>query len=207
MLGRRVVPLVLLVLGCSALLAPATLAQPKATSSSHGLVTFRQCGGVLNAEDFSDELQEVTATVSVDNTESSTCKYGSLSESGPSASTKDFTNGGLGVECLANLIKIEGTEGTAPPGGCYRISEMTVFFITGSYAKKLLPKLEKGSKRRFWPAGFTRRTLPGVGTRAEYGYDGTKGFGYLQVVNATVTVETDEIENMPRLLKEAASSL
>jgi hypothetical protein len=120
---------------------------------------------------------------------------------------RSFVNGELGAECLAVALKVATTGGTAPEGDCYRAASVSALFITGSLAKKVLPKLEKGVKRRFWPAGYSRKRLAKVSNDAEYGYLGGRGFAYLQVLNASVEIKTDEVDYLPRLLKEAASVL
>lgn len=203
MLAKRVLPLVLLLaLGCSAALAPGASAK----APSGRLVSFRQCSGILNSDDFGDNLEEVSPTHTIDETKATECKFGGTTDGGGGA-LKKLINGELGTECLAVTLNIVGTGGTAPEGDCYRLATETALFITGRLAKKLLVKLEKGTKRRFWPTGYSRKKLPHVGNDAEYGYHGGKGFGYLQVLNASVEVETDENDNMPGLLREAAKAL
>ncbi|HME03540.1 MAG TPA: hypothetical protein VKG38_10980 [Solirubrobacteraceae bacterium] len=45
-------------------------------------------------------------------------------------------------------------------------------------------------KSRTWRTGYARYVVPGIGNRAEIGYNGAgDGYGYLQVDNATVFVE------------------
>ena len=77
-----------------------------------------------------------------------------------------------------------------PPGGCYRIANATVVFASGRPVEGVAAKLEKGVKSRTWRTGYARYVVPGIGNRAEIGYNGAgDGYGYLQVDNATVFVE------------------
>ena len=76
--------------------------------------------------------------------------------------------------------------------------------------EKLASKLHKGAKAAHWQAGFGRHVLPGVGNRAEFGYNTAgDGLGYLQVDNATLFVETTEgaKPSLISLLRDAASTL
>ncbi len=201
MLTRRAVPLVvLLALFCSAALAPGAMAK------TPRLAFYRPCSGILDYEDFADNLEEVVPPRFIADTAFTECRYGSDSE-GPGGDTQQFTHGELGVECLAISLKILAAAGTPPEGDCYRLCSLDALFITGPLAKKLLPKLEKGTRRRTWPTGYTRKKLAHVGNDAEYGFLGGKGFGYLQVLNASVELNTDELSDLPGLLKEAASVL
>jgi hypothetical protein len=210
MRGRRLASVMLcMALGCSAAFAPSAVAKPKPKLEHIHLLPFRSCNSVLVAADFLDELEEVAPPSVIGSVaEGSVCKYAGLSADGPSGRPAQFTEGGLGVECLANAIKIIGEGGTAPGGGCYRLATATIVVARGRAVEKLLQKLGKGVKARSWPAGFGRYVLHGVGSKAEFGYnDARDGYGYLQVVNATVIVETSEGGSLIHILKDAASLL
>jgi hypothetical protein len=112
----------------------------------------------------------------------------------------------LGVECLANILRLYEASQAAPEGGCFRISHATLVVALGSRIEKLAPNLKKGVKAKTWPAGFTRQVLHGVGDRAEFGFSGVKGWGYLQVLNAQLTIETREM-GLIQLLRDAAAQL
>jgi hypothetical protein len=196
----------------------ATFAQAAGATTSHfRILSFRPCNYVLSAGDFEDDLEEVAppSRSSFGGTSSavSTCKYGSLSEGPPGSGGRggQFTNGGLGVECLANALKLTGAGTMAPAGGCYRIENVTVGFASGRAVQRLASKLEKGVKSTAWPSRFGRHVLSGVGNRAEFGYDEAtgEGRGYVQVDNANCIVETTEgaRPSMITLLRDAAALL
>ncbi len=179
------------------------------------MLAFKPCNNILVAGDFLDDLEEISPKSVTSapglTADVSTCKYASTTES-PAAGEHTFTNGEIGVECLANGIKLVEEKGTAAPeGGCYRIDNASVLFAYGRSVEKLASKLQKGAKASRWPANFGRHVLKGVGNRAEFGYDEATGdgYGYLQVDNATLFVETSEGANPPliRLLEDAASLL
>jgi hypothetical protein len=204
------------VMVCMVLIGSAALAPPAGAKSKHfRMLPFRPCNGILVAADFFDNLEEISpksvASGSGTTAEVSTCKYASTEESPPTTRGGEFTEGGIGVECLVNGIKI-AEKGAAPPqAGCYRIDSASVLFAYGRAVEKLASKLQKGAKARHWPANFGRHVLNGVGNRAEFGYDATTGdgYGYLQVDNASLIVETSEGANpsMRTLLTDAASLL
>ncbi len=197
-----------------ALAGLAALAPPAGASSKHfRMLGFKPCNAVLVAADFLDDLQEVSpksvTSAAGTTADVSTCKYAATEEE-TKGFVSDFTNGGLGVECLANIFKLEEKGITKlPPGGCYRIDDATVLFAYGRPVERLAAKLQKGARSPHWPAQFGRHVLPGVGDRAEFGYDtGTgAGYGYLQVDNATLIVETTEGANpsLITLLRDGAS--
>ena len=153
---KRALPIIFLVV-----LACCAAAVPAASANRPHPVFFRHCSGILNSDDFGDNLEEVSPTITFRDTKFTDCKFG-----GDSA-----------------------------------------LFITGHISKRLFAKMEKGFRRRSWDRGYSRIRLRHVGNDAEYGYSGDKGFGYLQVLNVSVEIETDEIHDVPRLLKEAARSL
>lgn len=179
------------------------------------MLAFRACNNVLVAGDFLDNLEEISPTLANSasgvTADASTCKYASITQDASGGGARQFTHGGLGVECLANAIKLVAAEGAAAPaGGCYRIDTATVLFTYGRPVEKLASKLKNGAKAASWPAGYARYVLKGVGNRAEFGYNAAgDGHGYLQVDNATLIVETTEGANpsLIRLLQDAASSL
>ncbi len=142
---------------------------------------------------------------------SSSCRYAGTEESGPGPFDGSFSDGLLGAECLANGLKLISTKGGAPEGGCYRIASASVAFASGPAVKKVGSKLAKGVNAPTWPVDVGRHLAVGVGTRAEFGYDEVTGhgFGYLQIDNATVIIETSEGANPPliKLLKDAAALL
>jgi hypothetical protein len=191
---------------------------PSAGANSHPkgnhfrMLPFRPCNGVLVAADFLDGLEEISPT-SVTSAAGTTaavsiCKYASTEEGAALGHIAEFTNGALGVECLANAFKLIEKTGAAPPGGCYRIANATVLFARGRAVERLASKLEKGVKSKIWPGGYGRYVVPGIGNRAEIGYNGARdGYGYLQVDNATVIVETSEGGSLIKLLRDAASTL
>ncbi len=200
----------------AALAGLAAFAPPAGASSKHfRMLAFKPCDAVLVAPDFLDDLQEVAPT-SVNSAGGTTadvsvCKYAATEESGGGLASS-FTNGGLGVECLANLFKLLETGNTTPPpGGCWRIDNASVLFAYGRPVERLAAKLQKGTKATHWPSQFGRHVLPGVGDRAEFGYDtGTgDGYGYVQLDNATLFVETTEGANpsLITLLRDGASVL
>jgi hypothetical protein len=107
----------------------------------------KRCNDVLPASDFQDDLEEVTPPNVIHVAHgfalsTSTCKYAALTEAG--GRPMSFTNGGLGVECIANILRIVGEEKTPPPGGCYRIATVSVGVETGPQVTKILPTLRKG---------------------------------------------------------------
>jgi hypothetical protein len=203
----------LAVIVCMGLLASAALAPP-AGAKHFRLLSFKPCNRVLVAADFLDNLEEVSPKSSISaggtTADTSTCKDASTEEGDPGG-VKHFTNGELGVECLANVIKQAGEGATPHPGGCWRIDTATVLFAYGHEVNKLASKLAKGEKAAHWPAGFGRHVLPGVGDRAEFGYSpgSGDGLGYLQEDNATLFVETIEgaKPSLISLLRDAASTL
>lgn len=203
------------VLAALATLAPPAGASSKGSSKHFRLLAARPCSSVLNAYDFIDDLQEV-APVSVKSFSgltlySSSCTYAGTEEGAPGPFDGSFTDGLIGAECVANGIKLIAAKGTAPEAGCYRIAHASVAFTSGSSVKKYESKLEKGVKAPTWPSNVGRHLAVGVGTRAEFGYDENtgEGFGYLQIDNATVLIETTEGVNPPliKLLKDAAAVL
>ncbi len=205
---------------CVALAVLAALPQPAGASSKGSSKHFRllqpkPCSSVLNALDFNDDLQEV-APASVRSFSgltqyASSCRYAGTEKDAPGPFDGSFINGMIGAECAANGLKLISTTGTAPEAGCYRIASASVAFSGGPAVKKLESKLERGVKSPTWPLDVGRHLAVGVGTRAEFGYDEVtgKGFGYLQIDNATVLIETSEGANPPllRLLKDAAEVL
>jgi hypothetical protein len=207
MVKRSAALLVLfLALGSSAICAPDALAG----NHTH-LISFRPCNGVLVAADFDDDLEEVSSPTLTHQpdfvADTSSCKYAALTE-GDASSLMKFTNGGLGGECLDNILRLASEEKTPPPGGCYRIVSTSLIVVTGSRARKLLPKLRKGAKDPAWPSDYARHIAHGIGNRAEFGYDDeNKGFAYLQVLNATLTVETNGNISLLHVLRLGAAAL
>jgi hypothetical protein len=193
---------------------PPAGANSKPKSKHLRMLAFKPCNSVLVASDFLDNLEEVSPRSSTSaagtTADTSTCKDASTEEGGPSG-VKNFTNGEIGLECLANAIKLAEKGTTAHPGGCWRIDTATVLFAYGPAVERLASKLQKGAKATHWRPGFGRHVLSGVGNRAEFGYDSATGdgYGYLQVDNATLLVETSEGANpsLINLLRDAAASL
>ncbi len=209
----------ILVMACACLASLAALAPPagaKTTSKAKHfrMLRFKPCSSILVAADFLDDLEEVspTSVTSASGTSAyvSSCKYASTDPGAP-AGVSEFTGGGIGVECLANGIKLLGSGVNAPAGGCYRIDNAYVLFAYGRAVERLASKLQKGAREPHWPSNFGRYVLSGIGNRAEFGYDSATGdgYGYLQVDNATLFIETTEGANPPmiKLLKDAASLL
>lgn len=176
-----------------------------------GLISFRSCNSVLVAADFEDDLEEISAPTFIRSpgmtAEASSCKYGALGE-GDASGVKEFSDGGLGVECVANLVRLAGEEKMAPEGGCYRIAGSSLLVSTGSKATKLLPTLRKGVRDKAWPTGYARYVASGIGNHAEFGYDHEgKGYAYLQVLNATLLIETNGNVSLLHILRLAAAAL
>jgi hypothetical protein len=201
---------------CIAMAGLASFAPAAGASSppKHGhfrILPSKPCNAVLVGADFTDGLEEISppSVMSAAGTTAyvSTCKYASTEDGGLGHRDSTLTDGGIGVECLANGINLLGTTGAAPAGGCFRISSVTVLFARGRPVEKLAAKLKTGVRSRIWPAGYTRHVAPGIGNRAEFGYDGPKGYGYLQVDNATLSVETSEATSLINLLRDAAAVL
>lgn len=196
----------------------AAFSQPAAaTTKPFRMLGFKPCGVVLSDTDFDDGLEEFSqptgASAGGTGFRASTCKYASLIKGPPGTGGHggQFTNGGLGSECLANGLKLLAAGETAPTGGCYRIDDLTVGFSTGRAVQRLASKLAKGVKSTNWPSRFARHALPGIGNRAEFGYDDAtgEGRGYVQVDNATALVETTEgaPPSMIEVLRKAAARL
>ncbi len=96
------------------------------------MLAFKPCNSVLVASDFLDDLEEVSpksvTSASGTTADVSSCKYASTEKELSVSHVAEFTEGGIGVECLANGIKIAGQGASAPPGGCYRIDNASVLF-------------------------------------------------------------------------------
>ncbi|MHB8492101.1 MAG: hypothetical protein ACYDA6_07825 [Solirubrobacteraceae bacterium] len=175
-----------------------------ARSKAPHLIGLKACHNVLVAADFRDELEEDSPpSLMAGVAETSTCAYGGLHADGPAGGSQVLTKGGIGFKCLANLLM---TKGTAPPGGCWRFARATLVVARGRRVERFAAKLKKGVRATRWPAGFTRAVLHGVGDRAEYGFSGDHGWGYLQVLNAQLTVEVTEM-GVIEVLKDAAAQL
>lgn len=195
--------------------APPAGASSKPKSKHFRMLAFRPCNSVLVSSDFFDDLEEVSpesvTSASGTTADVSSCKYASTDKELSLTRATAFTGGGLGVECLANIFKLTEKGVTAPPGGCYRIASVTVLFAYGPAVERLASKLQKGARAPNWRPGFGRHFLSGVGNRAEFGYDSATGdgYGYLQVDNATLIVETSEgaDPSLISLLRDAAASL
>ena len=198
---KRALPIIFLVV-----LACCAAAVPAASANRPHPVFFRHCSGILNSDDFGDNLEEVSPTITFRDTKFTDCKFGGDSANGVGP-LKQFSKGEIGLECLAVAINNLSHEIPEAEGDCYRLATETALFITGHISKRLFAKMEKGFRRRSWDRGYSRIRLRHVGNDAGYGYSGDKGFGYLQVLNVSVEIETDEIHDVPRLLKEAARSL
>ncbi len=198
---------------CMGLVASAAFAPPAGAAHFH-MLGFKPCNSVIVAADFLDNLEEVSPPSSISaagtTADASTCKDASTEE-GESSGVKKFTKGEIGLECLANVIKLAEKDTTVHPGGCWRIDTATVLFAYGRSVEKLASKLQKGAPAAHWRPGFGRHVLPGVGNRAEFGYDAASGdgYGYLQVDNATLILETTEgaKPSLISLLRDGASTL
>jgi hypothetical protein len=195
------------VMACMAMGAPMVLAPGAAAKSKPPhLLSLKACNTVLGAADFRDELEEVGKPEIFPSAESSTCFYGGLEADGPSGGARLFPVGkvSLGDECFLNFVK---KEGAVPPGFCFRLAHANLVIARGPAVNRVAGKLKKGVKAKFWPAGFTRTVLHTVGDRAEIGSgpDG-RGYGYLQVLNAQLTVEVTEM-GVFQVLEDAAALL
>jgi len=182
-------------------LAPGAAAKSKPPH----LLSLKACNTVLGAADFRDELEEVATPEVFATGESSVCSYGGLEADGPSGSARFLPIGHLGVECFANFGRKEGV--FPPNSGCWRPAHATLVVARGPAINRVASKLKKGVKAKFWPAGFTRTVLHTVGDRAEIGA-GPAGhaYGYLQVLNAQLTVEVTEL-GVLQVLEDAAALL
>ncbi len=194
---------------------PPAGANSKPNSKHFRMLAFKPCNSVLVASDFFDDLEEVSpksvTSASGTTADVSSCKYASTEKELSVSHVAEFTGGGIGVECIANIFKLAEKSVAAPPGGCYRFASVTVLFAYGRAVERLASKLQKGVKAAHWRPGFGRYVLSAVGNRAEFGYDSATGdgYGYLQVDNATLLVETSEGANpsLIELLRDAAASL
>jgi hypothetical protein len=194
---------------------PPAGANSKPKSKHFRMLAFKPCNSVLVASDFFDDLEEVSpksvTSASGTTADVSSCKYASTEKELSVSHLAEFTGGGIGVECLANIFKLTEKGVAPPPGGCYRFASVTVLFGYGPAVKRLASKLQKGARAPNWRPGFGRYVLSGVGNKAEFGYDSatSDGYGYLQVDNATLLLETSEGANpsLINLLKDAAASL
>jgi hypothetical protein len=190
-------------MACTALGALAVLAPGAAANSRPPhLLSLKGCDRVLVAADFRDELEEVAAPEILGSAESSTCFYAAL-EASDSGGARSLPVGKLGVECFANMVK---KEFATPPGGCFRLAHANLVIARGPAVTRVASKLKKGVKAKYWPAGFTRTVVHGVGDREEIGTDGMHAYGYLQVLNAQLTVEVTEM-GVLQVLRDAAALL
>lgn len=199
----------------TALLTLSALAPTASASSVHmakaiHFVPLKACNAVMSPADFKDELEEVSSAPSPPGYETTTCKFAGL-EADTVGPTRMFSEGQIGTECIANIFRLHEIGEAPPKGSCFRISTATLSVVRTRAVEKLI---EKGIKehhkfpaRRGWPAGYTRRVLHNVGSRAEFGYDGEDGYGYLEVLNATLTIETTEPASLTILLRDGASLL
>jgi hypothetical protein len=182
----------------------ASASSAAAKSKPPHLLAPKLCSRVLVAADFRDELEEVAPPLVIPSVgQSSVCSYGGLHAEGPAGGGRALMKGFLGIECFANIEKLRAA---APPGGCFRPAKATLVIARGRAVERVARKLKKGVKAKYWPAGFTRLVLHGVGNRAEFGFSGDHGWGYLQVLNAQLTVEVTEM-GMIEVLKDAAAQL
>lgn len=192
-------------MACMAMGAPLVLAPGAAAKSKPPhLLSLKACNTVLGAADFRDELEEVATPEVLAVGESSVCSYGGLEAGGPAGGAHFLAIGHLGIECFANFGK---KEGATPPGGCWRLAHATLVIARGPAVNRVAGKLKKGVKAKYWPAGFTRTVLHTVGDRAEIGA-GPAGhaYGYLQVLNAQLTVEVTEM-GVLQVLEDVAALL
>jgi hypothetical protein len=189
---------------CTALGALAVLAPGAAASSGPPhLLSLKGCDRVLVAADFRDELEEVAKPEIFGSAESSTCSYGALEADG-GGGARSVPIGKLGDECFLNFVK---KEGAVPPGDCFRLAHANLVVARGPAVDRVASKLKKGVKAKFWPAGFTRTVVHGVGDREEIGAGaGGHAYGYLQVLNAQLTVEVTEM-GVLQVLRDAAALL
>lgn len=184
---------------------------PNAFGDHHHLVSFRKCNRALVAYDFGDNLEEVSAPTFLHGhdfaAEASSCIDAGLTEEAD-VGRKELTDGELGVECVANVLQLTKEEKTPPPGGCYRIVHTALIVTTGSRVTRMISELRRGVKDRFWPRNYVRHVARGIGNRAEWGYgDEEKGYAYLQLLNATMTIETRGHISLLHTLRLAAAAL
>jgi hypothetical protein len=178
-----------LALGVLGLFVPGASARPKPVR----LVALKACNTVLVAADLRDELEELGKPEGSAGIEASTCLYGGLDEGGAAGSPTALTEGKLGVKCIDNILILAEAHIPPPPTGCFRMATATLVVAHTRAVERVARKLKKGVRARYWPAGFGRQILHGVGDRAEFGFAANgRGWGYLQVLNAQLTVETSE---------------
>jgi hypothetical protein len=201
MSSRRLASIVAcLTLGALGASAPGAAAKSKPPR----LLSLKGCNTVLVAGDFRDDLEEVATPEVLAVGESSVCSYAGTEAEGPSGGAKLVAIGHLGVECFENWGK---KELATPLGGCWRLAHATLVIAQGPAINRVASKLKKGVKAKYWPAGFTRTVVHGVGDREEIG-SGAAGhaYGYLQVLNAQLTVEVTEM-GVLQVLQDAAALL
>jgi hypothetical protein len=186
------VSIVTLILGCAVMFAPVAAAKPKPKPAK--ALPFRGCAGLLPDEDFPGAVVEEPPTKSVrDGIEISVCTF---------ATFKPEDAGAHILECTTEPTSAMCTH----RGG----NDSLVVADAALYAKH-----PQAGRRRGWPAGFTRKRFPGIGTNAEYGVNdspsplfGAKqpvAFGWLQVRNDTFEVESERASVFA--LKQVASEL
>jgi hypothetical protein len=192
-------------------LASTALAGSAREARAIPLLPFRTCDSVVRAAVFTDELEEISPPQSSHaagvSEEVSVCKYAGLGASAITGGAKQFTNGEIGFECIANGAKLGMANETVPPGGCFRVDSSSILVARGPAVEKLIRK-HPAYRSRYWPAGYTRVSIRRVGNDAEFGYNGAgQGYGYLQVLNATLTVETEGGTSLIQVLRGAAARL
>ncbi len=213
-MNRRPVVMLMVLVGLAVLVASANAG---ANPGRARLLPFKPCNHVLAPGDFEDNLAEVSPSKTLVGNgltaEISVCKYASTEEAAGGLE-KTFTKGELGGECLAHGLLVDkeaaekGEEAHLPPSGCYRLVTVSVLYAHGKPVAKLLAQMLKGERSKPWPPGYGRYLAHGVGDRSEFGYnDAGDGYGYVQLDNASVIVETSERVVLLTVLKNAAATL
>ncbi len=179
--GRRWATAVLvLALGCLAIGTSGAVAKPKPPATPGKALPLRGCDGLLTLSSFPEAvIEEAPAAQFFKGIEVSVCNFRMFNPEGAVAYI---------FECAVEPI----------PPMCSRRGGNDSLVVASAALYRKHPQAER---RRGWPAGFERKTVPGLGTNAEFGYNDSPptinpsvpthpvGFGWLQVRNDVFSVE------------------